>query len=71
MSQRSSSKFLSLVLRHDPGAIGLALDQGGWIEVDVLLDALSRHSFSSGAVWARSSRDRQIAAFTPRAPSMP
>ena len=27
------SKFLSLILRHDPGSIGLALDDGGWAEV--------------------------------------
>jgi putative RNA 2'-phosphotransferase len=33
----SKSKFLSLVLRHDPGAIGLALDQNGWADVDELL----------------------------------
>jgi putative RNA 2'-phosphotransferase len=46
MSQRSASKFLSLVLRHDPGAIGLTLDKGGWIEVGVLLEALSRHGRS-------------------------
>jgi RNA:NAD 2'-phosphotransferase (TPT1/KptA family) len=24
------SKFLSLVLRHDPGVIGLALNKTGW-----------------------------------------
>ena len=28
------SKLLSLVLRHDPGAIGLTLDAGGWAEID-------------------------------------
>jgi putative RNA 2'-phosphotransferase len=27
------SKFLSLILRHDPGHIGLELDGGGWAEV--------------------------------------
>jgi len=31
------SKFLSLVLRHQPGAIGLILDDHGWAEVDELL----------------------------------
>ena len=29
--------------RSDPSAVGITLDSGGWIEVDVLLDALSRH----------------------------
>ena len=31
------SKFLSLVLRHDPGRIGLVLDEAGWADVDDLL----------------------------------
>lgn len=31
------SKFLSLVLRHNPGAVGIALDRGGWADVDELL----------------------------------
>jgi putative RNA 2'-phosphotransferase len=34
------SRFLSLVLRHDPGKIGLTLDAQGWIAVDTLLAAL-------------------------------
>ncbi len=29
----SLSKFLSLVLRHRPGAIGIRLDHHGWVEV--------------------------------------
>lgn len=36
-----SSKFLSLVLRHDPAAIGLQLDPRGWAEVDDLLAKLA------------------------------
>jgi putative RNA 2'-phosphotransferase len=32
-----TSKFLSLVLRHDPGKIGLVLDPGGWTEIADLL----------------------------------
>ena len=31
------SKFLSLVLRHQPEAIGLILDEHGWADVDELL----------------------------------
>ena len=31
------SKFLSLVLRHQPEAIGLKLDANGWINVDELI----------------------------------
>ena len=31
------SKFLSLILRHDPGCIGLHLDSNGWADIDELL----------------------------------
>lgn len=31
------SKFLSLVLRHDPAAIGLELDANGWTDIATLL----------------------------------
>lgn len=34
------SKFLSYVLRHKPEAIGITLDDNGWIEVDRLLEAM-------------------------------
>lgn len=37
------SKFLSLVLRHQPDRIGVRLDEGGWIDVATLLDAFARH----------------------------
>lgn len=33
----ATSKFLSLVLRHEPGKIGLVLDSAGWTSVDDLL----------------------------------
>lgn len=31
------SKFLSLVLRHEPARAGIVLDAAGWVEVDALL----------------------------------
>ena len=37
------SKFLSLVLRHQPETIGIELDAAGWIDVAKLLDAMARH----------------------------
>ena len=37
------SKFLSWVLRHEPGAIGLELDRNGWVEIDRLLEACRAH----------------------------
>ncbi|MFY7938258.1 MAG: RNA 2'-phosphotransferase [Flavobacterium sp.] len=33
----SISKFLSLVLRHQPETIGIELDQNGWTDVETLL----------------------------------
>lgn len=40
---KRTSKFLSLVLRHQPEKIGISLDHAGWVDVDVLLDATARH----------------------------
>lgn len=37
------SRFLSLVLRHQPEKIGLALDHEGWTSVDGLVEAMNRH----------------------------
>lgn len=37
------SKFLSLVLRHDPARIGITLDSAGWTDVAALLAALAAH----------------------------
>ena len=39
------SKYLSRHLRHDPGRIGIELDEHGWVEVDVLLQALADRNF--------------------------
>ena len=36
-------KFLSLVLRHEPGKIGITLDAAGWTDVDALLAAMAAH----------------------------
>jgi putative RNA 2'-phosphotransferase len=35
------SKFLSLVLRHHPEKIGIALDENGWADVDELLSKMT------------------------------
>jgi len=39
----STSKFLSLILRHEPEKIGLTLDEAGWVPVADLLAALAKH----------------------------
>ena len=46
MEQRNSDvklgRFLSLVLRHDPHAAGITLDEHGWADVNELLAGVSR-----------------------------
>ncbi len=36
------SKFLSLILRHNPNKIGITLDENGWVKVDILLENLKK-----------------------------
>jgi putative RNA 2'-phosphotransferase len=38
-----TSKFLSLVLRHQPEVIGITLDEAGWVAGSDLLDGCGRH----------------------------
>ncbi len=47
MSKRNIqiSKFLSLVLRHQPEKIGLTLDAAGWVDVEELLRAAESSGF--------------------------
>ncbi len=40
------SRFLSLVLRHDPAAAGVALDDEGWVAIDALLAGVGRAGLS-------------------------
>ena len=37
-----TSKFLSLILRHDPERVGLKLGEAGWVGVEELLCAVNR-----------------------------
>ena len=41
-----TSKFLSLVLRHEPERVGLKLGEAGWVGVDALLKALNSQGVS-------------------------
>jgi putative RNA 2'-phosphotransferase len=51
------SKFLSLILRHKPEAIGLTLDEHGWVEVEELIRLANR----SGRSLTRSLVERAVA----------
>ncbi len=39
----STSKFLSLILRHKPEKIGLTLDEAGWANVPELIERCNKH----------------------------
>ncbi|VUD68794.1 RNA 2'-phosphotransferase [Thalassocella blandensis] len=40
------SKYLSYILRHNPGEIGLKLDRNGWGEIDDIISKTSRFTLS-------------------------
>ena len=40
-SNKKLSKFLSLVLRHEPGAAGIHLDEHGWADVKELIQGVN------------------------------
>ena len=41
-----TSKFLSLILRHEPERVGLKLGEAGWVGVDELLKAVNSQGVS-------------------------
>jgi len=41
--KKKISKFLSLILRHQPEVIGLSLEENGWISVEKLIKACADH----------------------------
>lgn len=40
-NKRGTSKFISLILRHRPETIGIALDERGWADVRALIDGVN------------------------------
>ena len=42
MSDKTTSKFISLILRHKPEVIGITLDEHGWAVVDDLIRGVNR-----------------------------
>jgi putative RNA 2'-phosphotransferase len=47
-NNKKKSKFLSLVLRHEPGAAGVTLDEAGWVAVADLLAGCRRAGVEIG-----------------------
>ena len=39
---KNTSKFISLILRHKPGNVGISLDEHGWANVQELIDGVNR-----------------------------
>ena len=39
---KNTSKFISLILRHKPEAIGITLDEHGWADVRKLIDGINQ-----------------------------
>ncbi|WP_432156533.1 RNA 2'-phosphotransferase [Streptomyces sp. bgisy153] len=52
------SKYLSKHLRHQPEQIGLTLDEGGWVEIGLLIAAAGAHGFR----FTREELDQVVAA---------
>ena len=42
MNLTSTSKFVSLILRHKPETIGIQLDEHGWVNVEELIAGISK-----------------------------
>ena len=42
MSKDSTSKFITLILRHKPEVIGITLDEHGWADVDALIAGIAK-----------------------------
>ena len=40
-SNKSTSKFIALILRHKPYTIGISLDEHGWAKVSELMDVIN------------------------------
>lgn len=45
-NDKTLSKFLSLVLRHDPGVANVTLDPAGWVSIDTLIQGSAQSGVS-------------------------
>ncbi|MCB1154475.1 RNA 2'-phosphotransferase, partial [bacterium] len=65
---KKASRFLSLVLRHDPARAGIVLDAAGWTPVPDLLAALARRGMAitfDDLVHIVETNDKRRFAFNP------
>ena len=40
--EQEISKYIALILRHKPEVIGISLDEHGWVDVDQLIERISK-----------------------------
>ncbi len=57
VKKKSIGKFLSLILRHEPAKIGIALDENGWADVEELIEKCSE----KGVVFTKVDLDEIVA----------
>ncbi|MDO4492100.1 MAG: RNA 2'-phosphotransferase [Lachnospiraceae bacterium] len=50
MNLTKLSRFLSFILRHDPGAIGITVDEHGWADVQELIEGIAKTRYMDMAV---------------------
>ncbi len=65
---KTMSKFLSLILRHQPETIGLTLDQNGWTDVAILLTKISENGKAltmEDLIFVVENNDKQRFVFSP------
>jgi putative RNA 2'-phosphotransferase len=43
MDLKSTSKYMSLILRHKPETIGISLDEHGWADTEELIAGIARN----------------------------
>lgn len=58
-TQTKISKFLSYILRHNPGAVGLTLDPEGWVLIDDLLSKVEGKFTKADLLAVVANNDKQ------------
>ncbi len=53
MDLTKTSRFISLILRHKPETIDIALDEHGWANVSELIDGIQKHNISIWRCWRK------------------
>jgi len=61
------SKLMSFILRHSPESVGLKLDEGGWVSIDELVEAIkTRWRNREAYQWLRPEHVLEVVARDPK-----